>query len=214
MIKFLFDMLPVILFFGIYKYGENNPEWAHGLTTDYLGFLISGGAVPASQAPILLATAVTILATVLQIVYLLARRRKVDGMLWVSLGVVVVAGGATIYFHDDTFIKWKPTILYWAFGAALLLAQVIYRKNLMRSALGGAMNLPDAVWNKVLYAWIAFFVALGLLNLLMAFVVFRTDTGAWVSFKLFGISGILFAFIIIQSLFLSKHIQEDAQNGS
>ncbi|VXB73102.1 putative intracellular septation protein A [Massilia sp. 9I] len=214
MIKFLFDMLPVILFFGIYKYGENNQEWAHGLTTDYLGFLISGGAVPASQSPILLATAVTILATVLQIVYLLARRKKVDGMLWLSLGVVVVAGGATIYFHDDTFIKWKPTILYWAFGAALLLAHLIYRKNLMRTALGGAMNLPDAVWNRVLYAWIGFFVGLGLLNLLMAFVVFRSDTGAWVSFKLFGITGILFAFIIIQSLFLSKHIQEDAQNGS
>lgn len=214
MIKFLFDMLPVILFFGIFKYGENNQEWAHGLVTDYLGFMIAGGAVPASQSPILLATAVTILATVLQIVYLLARRRKVDGMLWVSLGVVVVAGGATIYFHDDTFIKWKPTILYWAFGVALLLAHLIYRKNLMRSALGGAMNLPDAVWNRVLYAWIAFFVGLGLLNLLMAFVVFRSDTGAWVSFKLFGITGILFAFIIIQSLFLSKHIQEDAQNGS
>jgi len=214
MIKFLFDMLPVILFFGMYKYGENNQEWAHGLTSDYLGFLISGGAVPASQSPILLATAVTILATVLQIVYLLVRRKKVDGMLWLSLGVVVVAGGATIYFHDDTFIKWKPTILYWAFGAALLLAQLVYRKNLMRSALGGAMNLPEAIWNKVLVAWIAFFVALGLLNLLMAFVVFRSDTGAWVSFKLFGITGILFAFIIIQSLFLSKHIQEDAQNGS
>lgn len=214
MIKFLFDMLPVILFFGIYKYGENNQEWAHGLVTDYLGGLVSGGAVPASQSPILLATAVTILATVLQIVYLLARRRKVDGMLWLSLGVVVVAGGATIYFHDDTFIKWKPTILYWAFGAALLLAHLLYRKNLMRSALGGAMNLPDAVWNRVLHAWIAFFAVLGLLNLLMAFVVFRSDTGAWVSFKLFGITGILFAFIVIQSLFLSKHIQEDAQNGS
>lgn len=214
MIKFLFDMLPVILFFGIYKYGENNQEWAHGLVTDYLGGLVSGGAVPASQSPILLATAVTILATVLQIVYLLARRRKVDGMLWLSLGVVVVAGGAAIYFHDDTFIKWKPTILYWAFGAALLLAHLLYRKNLMRSALGGAMNLPDAVWNRVLHAWIAFFAVLGLLNLLMAFVVFRSDTGAWVSFKLFGITGILFAFIVIQSLFLSKHIQEDAQNGS
>ncbi len=214
MIKFLFDMLPVILFFGIYKYGENNQEWAHGLVTDYLGWLIAGGAVPASQSPILLATAVTILATVLQIVYLLVRRKKVDGMLWLSLGVVVIAGGATIYFHDDTFIKWKPTILYWAFGAALLLAHLVYRKNLMRSALGGAMNLPDAVWNRVLVAWIAFFVGLGLLNLLMAFVVFRSDTGAWVSFKLFGITGILFAFVVIQSLFLSKHIQEDAQNGS
>lgn len=211
MIKFLFDMLPVILFFGIFKYGENNQDWAHGLVSDYLGFLIAGGSVPASQSPILLATAATIVATVLQIVYLLVRRRKIDGMLWLSLGVVVVAGGATIYFHDDTFIKWKPTILYWAFGAALLFGHLVYRKNLMRSALGGAMNLPEAVWNRVLYAWVAFFVGIGLLNLLMAFVVFRSDTGAWVSFKLFGITGILFAFIIIQSLFLSKHIQEDAQ---
>ena len=214
MIKFLFDMLPVILFFGMYKYGESNQEWAHGIVTDHLGFLISGGAVAATQAPILLATFVTIVATVLQIGYLLARKRKVDGMLWLSLGVVVIAGGATIYFHDDTFIKWKPTILYWAFGVALLVAHLLYRKNLMRSALGGAMNLPDAVWTRVLYAWIAFFAALGLLNLLMAFVVFRSDTGAWVSFKLFGITGLLFAFIIIQSLFLSKHIQEDAPNGS
>lgn len=211
MIKFLFDMLPVILFFGIYKYGESNQDWSHGLVSDYLGFLIAGGTVPPSQSPILLATAATIVATVLQIVYLLLRRRKIDGMLWLSLGVVVVAGGATIYFHDDTFIKWKPTILYWAFGAALLFGQLVYRKNLMRSALGGAMNLPEAVWSRVLYAWVAFFVAIGLLNLLMAFVVFRSDTGAWVSFKLFGITGILFAFIIIQSLFLSKHIQEDAQ---
>jgi len=210
MVKFLFDMLPVILFFAIYKIGEGNPEWAHGLVTDYLGFVIAGNGVPASQSPILLATAATILATVLQIAYLLARRKKIDGMLWLSLGVVVVAGGATIYFHDDTFIKWKPTILYWAFGAALLFAQLVYRKNLMRSALGGAMSLPDAVWNRVLYAWVAFFIAIGFLNLLMAFVVFRSDTGAWVSFKLFGISGILFAFIIIQSFFLSKHIQEDA----
>ena len=214
MIKFLFDMLPVILFFGIYKYGENHQDWAHSLTTNYLGGLVSGSGVPASQSPILLATAVTILATVLQIVYLLARRKKVDGMLWLSLGVVVVAGGATIYFHDDTFIKWKPTILYWAFGAALLMAHLLYRKNLMRSALGNAFSLPDPVWTRVLYAWIAFFVGLGLLNLLMAFVVFRSDTGAWVSFKLFGISGILFAFVVIQSLFLSKHIQEDPQNGS
>jgi intracellular septation protein len=209
MIKFLFDMLPVILFFGVFKYGEGNPEWAHGLVTEHLGFLISG-AVQTSQSPILLATAVTILAAVFQIAYLLARRRKVDGMLWLSLGVVVVAGGATIYFHDDTFIKWKPTILYWAFAAALLLTHMVSRKNLMRSMFGNALKLPEPVWTRVLYAWITFFVAVGLLNLLMAFIVFRSDTSAWVSFKLFGITGIMFAFIIVQSLFLSKHIQEDA----
>jgi intracellular septation protein len=208
--KFLFDLFPVLLFFGVYKYGENHQDWAHGLVTQYLGALISGGSVPAEQSAILLATAVAIIATIFQIGYLLARGRKVDGMLWLSLGVIVVAGGATIYFHDETFIKWKPTILYWAFAAALLVAQVVYRKNLMRTVMEASVKLPDAVWSRVGYAWILFFAAMGLLNLLMAFVVFRADTSAWVSFKLFGFTGIFFAFVVVQTLMLSKYIQEDA----
>ena len=208
--KFLFDLFPVILFFGTYKYGESHQEWAHGLVTQFLGGLIAGGAVPADQSAILLATAVAIVATFLQIGYLLVRGRKVDGMLWLSLGVIVVAGGATIYFHDDTFIKWKPTILYWAFALALLVAQVFYRKNLMRTVMEASVKLPDPVWSRVGYTWIACFFAMGLLNLLMAFVVFRTDTSAWVSFKLFGFTGIFFAFVLVQTLMLSKHIEEDA----
>ena len=208
--KFLFDLFPVILFFGTYKYGESHQEWAHGLVTQFLGGLIAGGAVPADQSAILLATAVAIVATFLQIGYLLVRGRKVDGMLWLSLGVIVVAGGATIYFHDDTFIKWKPTILYWAFALALLVAQVFYRKNLMRTVMEASVKLPDPVWSRVGYTWIAFFFAMGLLNLLMAFVVFRTDTSAWVSCKLFGFTGIFFAFVVVQTLMLSKHIEEDA----
>lgn len=208
--KFLFDLFPVLLFFGVYKYGESNRDWAHGLATQYLGGLISGGQVPPEQSAILLATAVAIVATAFQIGYLLLRGRKVDGMLWLSLGVILVAGGATIYFHDETFIKWKPTILYWAFAGALLVAQVFYRKNLMRSVMEASVKLPDPVWTRVGYSWIVFFIAMGLLNLLMAFVVFRTDTGAWVSFKLFGFTGIFFAFVIVQTLMLSKYIQEDA----
>lgn len=208
--KFLFDLFPVILFFGVYKYGESNQDWAHAIVTNYLSPLISGGGVPASQSAILLATAVAILATALQIGYLLVRGRKVDGMLWMSLGVIVVAGGATIYFHDDTFIKWKPTILYWAFALALLVAQVFYKNNLMRKVMEANIKLPELVWDRIGYAWIVFFVAMGLLNLLMAFVVFRTDTSAWVSFKLFGFTGIFIVFIVAQTLMLSKYIQEEA----
>ncbi|OON63089.1 septation protein A [Massilia sp. KIM] len=208
--KFLFDLFPLILFFGVYKYGDSHQDWAHGLATQYLGGLIAGGVVPPGQSAILLATAVAIVATFLQIGYLLVRGRKVDNMLWVTLAVIVVAGGATIYFHDDTFIKWKPTILYWAFGVALLVAQVFYRKNLIRSVMEAQIKLPDPVWSRVGYAWIAFFFAVGLLNLVMAFVVFRSDTSAWVSFKVFGITAIFFGFVIVQTLFLSKHIQEDA----
>lgn len=207
--KFLFDLFPVLLFFGVYKYGDNHQDWAHRMTVEYLGPLIAGGAVPPGQSAILLATAVAIIASALQVGYLLARGRKVDNMLWLSLAVILVAGGATIYFHDDLFIKWKPTILYWAFALALFIAQVFYRKNLMRSVMEANITLPDPVWSRLGYVWILFFVGMGLLNLLMAFVVFRTDTGAWVSFKLFGFTGIFVAFVVIQTMMLSKYIKEE-----
>jgi intracellular septation protein len=208
--KFLFDLFPVILFFLVYKLGESHQEAAHALAIQYMGGLISGGNVSPEQSPIMLATAVGIVATVLQIGYLLARGRKVDGMLWLSLGVIVVMGGATIYFHDQNFILWKPTILYWAFALALFVAQFGFGKNLMRKAMEQQIKLPDPVWNRVGLAWMVFFVAMGILNLVMAFVVFKGNTGGWVSFKLFGFTGIFFAFVVIQTLMLSKHIQEDA----
>ncbi|RYE74857.1 MAG: septation protein A, partial [Oxalobacteraceae bacterium] len=110
--KFLFDMFPVILFFGVFKWGESNTDAAQSMVGQYLSGLVSGGSVGPEQAPILLATAVAIIATIAQIGYLLARGRKVDGMLWVSLAIIVVFGGATIYFHNEAFIKWKPTVLY------------------------------------------------------------------------------------------------------
>lgn len=208
--KFLFDLFPVILFFLVFKAGEGHQEAAHDLVSQYLGSLVSGGAVTAAQAPILLATFVAIVATFVQIGYLLARGRKVDGMLWVSLAVIVVMGGATIYFHDENFIKWKPTILYWAFALILFVSQAMFKTNLMRKVMEAQIKLPDPVWTRVGYSWIVFFAAMGLLNLLMAFVVFKADTSAWVSFKLFGFTGIFFAFVVGQTLLLSKYIQEDA----
>jgi len=211
--KFLFDLLPVILFFVVYKFADGHQEAAHALAVQYMGGLISGGSITAEQSPIMLATAVGIVATVLQILYLLARGRKVDGMLWLSLGVIVVTGGATIYFHDQTFIMWKPTILYWAFALALFVAQVGFRNNLMRKVMEAQIRLPDAVWAKVGYAWMTFFAAIGVLNLVMAFIVFKGNTGAWVNFKLFGITGIFFAFIIVQTLMLSKYIEDQEQPG-
>ena len=208
--KFLFDLLPVILFFAVFKWGEGHQDAAHGVVSQYLSGLISGGAVAAAQAPVILATVVGIIATVLQIGYLLVRGRKVDGMLWMSLGVIAIMGGATIYFHDDNFIKWKPTILYWAFALILLVAQVFMKKNLMRSAMEKTMKLPEPIWPRLNYAWMWFFFALGLLNLFVAFVVFKGNTSAWVSFKLFGVTAIFFAFVVGQTLLLSKYIEEEA----
>jgi intracellular septation protein len=175
--KFLFDFLPIILFFVAYKLGNAHPDAAQGWTTHYLGALVAGGAVTADQAPILLASFVAIAATVLQVGFQLVRGRKV---------------------------------LYWAFALALVVARFGFGKNLMRSAMEKQLKLPDAVWDRVAYTWMLFFAVLGLLNLFMAFVVFKDNTSAWVNFKVFGITGIFFAFVIAQTLMLSKYIQEDA----
>jgi intracellular septation protein len=208
--KFLFDLFPVILFFIVFKLGETHQEAAHALAIQYMGGLVAGGSLSPEQSPIMLATAVGIVATVLQIVYLIVRGRKVDGMLWLSLGVIVVMGGLTIYFHDENFIKWKPTILYFAFALALLVAQLGFRTNLMRKVMEEQVRLPESVWARVGYAWIGFFLFQGVLNLVMAFVVFKGNTSAWVSYKMFGATGLFFAFVVIQTLMLSKHITEDA----
>jgi intracellular septation protein len=207
--KFLFDLFPVILFFIVFKVGESHQGAAHDIALQTMGGLVAGGQVTAAQSPIMLATAVGIIATALQIGYLLLRRRKVDGMLWLSLAVIAIMGGATIYFHDEIFIKWKPTILYWAFALALFIAQVLFKNNLMRKVMEANIQLPKEIWDRVGYAWMAFLAAMGALNLFVAFVVFKGDTGAWVSFKLFGFTAIFFVFIFVQMLFLSKHIKEE-----
>ena len=207
--KFLFDLFPIVLFFGVFRWGESHKQEAGAFAAQYLSAFVAGGIVSAEQAPIMLATVVGIAATALQIGYLLLRGKKVDGMLWVSAAVIAVMGGLTIYLHDENFIKWKPTILYWLFGLVLLVAQLFWKKNLMRKVMEETIKLPDAVWSKLVYAWMAFFLAMGLLNLFVAFVVYKTDTSAWVSFKLFGFTGIFFAFIVGQTLFLSKYIKEE-----
>ena len=203
--KFLFDLFPVILFFGMFKWGENNPETAQSLVQQYMAGLVSGSST-IEQAPIMLATALAILATFGQILYLLARKQKVDTMLWVSLAIITLFGGATIYFHNETFIKWKPTVLYWFFGAALLISQTLFGKNLIRLMMEKQVSLPNPVWQRLSLAWALFFAAMGVINL---YVAYNFSTAAWVNFKLFGFTGLMFAFVIAQSLMLSKYIKED-----
>lgn len=203
--KFLFDLFPVILFFSVFKWGESHPDAALAGAQHTLSGLVSGGEAAVSQAPIMLATAVAIVATIAQIAYLLVRGKKVDGMLWLSLAIITVFGGATIYFHNDTFIKWKPTVLYWCFSVALLVSQLALGKNLIRVMMQQQVSLPDPIWQRLGFAWTLFFGLMGIINL---YVAYNFSTAAWVNFKLFGFTGMMFAFVIAQSLYLSKYLKD------
>ena len=178
--KFLFDLFPVILFF--------------------IAFKLQG---------IYVATAVAIAATFAQIGWLWLRGRKIDVMLWVSLAIIVVFGSATLLLHDETFIKWKPTVLYWLFASVLSVSALVFRKNLIRSMLGEQIQLPDPAWSKLNFSWAAFFACMGVLNLYVAFN-FPTDT--WVNFKLFGGMGLMLAFVIAQGLSLAKYVEQKESN--
>ncbi|MHB1200771.1 MAG: septation protein A [Polaromonas sp.] len=202
--KILFDFLPIVLFFGTFKYAEGSRDWAASTATEWLGFMVSGGVVGPVEAPVLLATVVVIVATLAQIAWLKARGRKVDAMLWVSLGLVTVLGSATIYFHSESFIKWKPTVLYWVMGGALLLGQLVFRKNGIKSLMGSQMDLPDSVWRTVNFSWVGFFIVMGFLNL---WVAFTFPTSTWVNFKLFGGLGLMAVFVLAQAVYMNKHIK-------
>lgn len=179
--KALFDFFPIILFFATYK--------------------VFG---------IFAATAAAIAATVLQIGWTKWRHGKVDTMLWVSFTIITLLGGATLLLHDETFIKWKPTVLYWAFAIVLLFSNLVLRKNLMYVLLHEKIALPHKVWNHVNLSWSLFFVALGIVNL---YVAFNYSTDSWVNFKLFGVSGIMLAFILLQAMALSKYVEEDKEQN-
>ena len=173
--KFLFDLLPVILFFIAFKFAD-----------------------------IYVATGVAIVASVAQIGWLKMRRRKVDTMMWVSLAIIVVFGGATLLLQDETFIKWKPTVLYWLFGAVLAGA-IALRRNLVRSMLSDQVQLPDAIWTRLNWSWVAFFAFMGALNL---YVAYNYSTDNWVNFKLFGGMGLMLLFVVAQAMVLAKYVDE------
>ncbi len=205
--KLLFDFLPIILFFVTFKYTEGNKDWAAEFATRHLGGLVAGGKVGVAEAPVLLATVVVILASLAQVVWLKARGRKVDLMLWISLGLVVVLGGLTIWFHSETFIKWKPSGLYWAMGLSFWISQTFFNRSVLRMLMGAQIELPDAIWRRLNWAWIGFFMGMGVLNL---WVAYSFDTATWVNFKLFGGIGLMLVFTLAQGWYLSQHLPEEA----
>jgi intracellular septation protein len=204
--KILLDFLPIALFFGMFKYAEGHKDWAAATATEWLGSLVSGGTVSQAEAPVLLATVVVIAATLAQIVIQLARGKKIEPMLWISLGLVTVLGGATIYFHNEAFIKWKPTALYWAMGSTLMFGLLVLKKNFLRSLMGAQMELPDAAWRVMCWSWIGFFATMGCINL---WVAFNFSTDIWVNFKLFGGLGLMLVFVVAQAAYLSRYMKSE-----
>ena len=180
--KFLFDLLPVILFF--------------------VGFKLYG---------IFAATAIAIATTIAMIVYSKVRHGNIDKMLLINGVVISVLGGITLALHDKTFIMWKPTVLYWLLAAVLLTSQLFFKKNFIEQMMGKMLAAPADVWKKLNLVWVVFLIGLGFLNL---YVAFNYSEDAWVNFKLFGVTGMMFVFVIAQTLVLKKYlIEPDIQSN-
>lgn len=206
--KFLFDLLPVILFYGAFKYGQAHREWAASTATHWLGFMVSGGVVGAEEAPTILATVVVVLAIALQVIWLKARKQPVPKVLWGGLVLAVIFGGLTVWFHSPTFIKWKFSIFYWLMGATLLLGALVWKRNLLKAMLGSELELPERVWAQLNMAWIAFFTAMGVLNL---YVAYSFSEEAWFNFKMFISTGLMLAFMFAQGLLIWRHLPQETK---
>lgn len=207
--KLLFDYIPLILFFLVYKVAGMHPDASFAFAQSFLAPLVAGTGLQADQGPIMLATVVVIIATVCQILYLKVRGQKVDAMLWVTASIVIIMGSATIYFHDENFIKWKPTILYWVMAVMLAFTQYVLNKNMMRQVMEQQIKLPEPIWARLGLAWIIFFAVIGAINLVVAYVIYRGNLDAWVNFKVYGITGLFFLFIVGQSFMLGKYMEEE-----
>ncbi|SBS26601.1 putative intracellular septation protein A [Marinomonas spartinae] len=174
--KLLFDFLPIVVFFVVYKMTEN----------------------------IILATAVLIPASILQVGYNWFRHKTVEKMHLVSLALVILLGGATVLFKNSEFIKWKPTIVNWLFALAFLGSQFIGDKNIIQRIMGDKIDLPFKVWRTLNLAWVGFFILSGAVNI---YVAFSFSEDIWVDFKLFGLLGMTVVFIILQGIYLSSHMK-------
>lgn len=198
--KFLFDLFPVILFFIAYKLGGSYPDEAQSILGTF-----GLHAAPGGKPGIFLATLVAIIASFIQVGWVKLRGRKVDLMLWVSLFIIAVFGGATLWLQDENFIKWKPTVLYWIFASAIFGAAA-FGKNLIRTLTNAQMELPDAAWRQMNLSWGAFFAFMGVANL---WVAYNFSTDGWVNFKLYGTIGLMLVFVVIQSLMLAKYVDKE-----
>lgn len=174
--KQLFEFIPVILFFITYKFYD-----------------------------IYVATAVIIAATIIQVGISWIVNKKIETMQWITLGLIVVMGGATLYLQDEQFIKWKLTIIEWLFGLAFLGSHFFGKKTFVERMMGASLELPANIWKRLNLLWASFFISVGFINI---YVMQNYSTDDWVTFKTFGVPGLMIIFIIVQMLLIYKHIPE------
>ena len=189
--KFLFDFFPLILFFTAFKVFD-----------------------------IYVATGVAIVASICQVGWLRWRRQPIETMHWITLGSIVILGGATIIVHDEVFIRWKPTVVYWLFSAILFGTQMFGRKTAIEHVMGKQLDLPSRIWRNMNLSFALFTLAMGFVNLYVAFFYGaeldpEVQREHWVNFKVFGTLIITFVFMFVIMLFVSKHLRLDdnRENG-
>jgi len=175
--KFLFDFFPIIVFYIGYKMYD-----------------------------IYYATAFAIAATFIQVSLFWLKNRRFEKIHLITMGLITVLGGATIYFHDPAFIQWKVSVVNWLFGLVIIGSHFIGKKPLIERMMDHAINMEPGIWKRLNTAWGVFFLGLGFLNL---YVMFNFEEATWVDFKVYGLLGLTIAFVILQSVYLAKHIQED-----
>ena len=180
--KFLFDFFPIALFFITFRFYDD------------------------PQEGIFAATAVAIIATILQVLLFWLKNKRVEKMHIITLVLITVLGGATLILKDPDFIKWKPTAVNWAFAIAFFGSQFIGKNPFVKRMMAHAVELPETVWKKLNFAWVIFFTAMGFANL---YVAFNYDLTTWVDFKTYGMLGLTILFVILQALFLAKHMPEE-----
>jgi intracellular septation protein len=172
--KKLFEFIPVILFFITFKLYD-----------------------------IYVATAVVIVATTIQVIFTWFKYKKVETMQLITLGLILVMGGLTLYLQDEQFIKWKLTIIEWLFGIAFLGSQFLGKKPFVERMMGASLELPSLIWKRLNLMWATFFISVGFINI---YVMQNYNTDDWVTFKTFGVPGLMIVFIFVQMIFIYKYL--------
>jgi intracellular septation protein len=185
LMKFLYDLFPLLLFFAAY-----------------------------SLFDIFVATAVAMVASCVQVAHYWYKHRRFQTMHLVTLVIILVFGGLTLVLHDNTFIKWKPSLVYWTL-ALLIVGSCFTEKTALQRMLGAEISLPPKIWLRLNLVWMAFFTVLGLLNLYVAFY-FAPDLAPdvrekmWVYFKFPGTVILTLLFVVAQAPYMARHMPKSS----